>query len=295
MVLGMRRRRLKASPRSAARPALSAAAERRRLARLMGMDAPALRLDQDRPCRPRRARLGRRRQELPGQGVGDQGAGVVHAIERDEGAEARAALPRRAAPDRAWRTSRSTRPAFPASRPWPKNSGSAGSGGPRRRAGSGPLRRSDWAAGRPAPGESLSSAVALHLVRRAVNFFGPHEIAEIDHRIADHPVEPGEFFRAGARRVTAQEAPQDGGVLAVGDRRQIEQHGEGNRGSFGLALMRDEFRRRRFAGMNMPGRVAEPQFPVLARIGVEKGEIFVDRRAESRRNRAFSPRAASST
>ncbi len=40
--------------------------------------------------------------------------------------------------------------------------------------------------------------------------------------------------------------------------------------------MRNEFRRRRLAGMDVPGGIAEPQFPVLARVGVEEGEIFVD-------------------
>ncbi len=51
LILGMKRRGLKASPFLLLRAPLSAAAERRRLARSMGMDAPAFCVDQDRTCR----------------------------------------------------------------------------------------------------------------------------------------------------------------------------------------------------------------------------------------------------
>ena len=67
LILGMKRRGLKASPFLLLAPPLSAAAERRRLARSMGMDAPAFCVDQDRTCRAPdlKRRLGR--QEFPRQ------------------------------------------------------------------------------------------------------------------------------------------------------------------------------------------------------------------------------------
>ena len=84
-------------------------------------------------------------------------------------------------------------------------------------------------------------------------------------------------FGRGARRIAPEKTPQHSRIVAVGDGGEVQQHREARQLSAVFAPWASVSGCRRLAGMNVPGGIAEPLLPFLARIGVEKAEIIVDR------------------
>src|SRR5580704_14212663 len=125
--------------------------------------------------------------------------------------------------------------------------------------------------GRQAPEHlgDLEKRLALDLVGGAVALLWRDEVAKIGDRIAHEAVEPRMVLGRSGRGVAAEKAPEHRRIVAVRDGGEIEQHRERDRG-LGPIAMRQRFRRRRLARMDVPDRVAESLLPFLPRKGIEK-------------------------
>ena len=207
----------------------------------------------------------------------------VHAVDRDERAEARALLlAEQHLVEHVEPVERDARAAV--LRRLLRGRGTARAGRSRRRRSGCPRRVAPAASCDSASRRSVSalrsaSRRLAELLRRR------DEVAIVVDRVADHRVELRMRLRRDARPVAADEAPQRLGILGVRRRHQRQQQLERDR-HVGLAA-------------DCPNGCARPDskplLAVLALIAVEELLVLVDVRAGSRRSRAASPPSARDT
>src|SRR5262249_21585295 len=95
-------------------------------------------------------------------------------------------------------------------------------------------------------------------------------------RIMNQAIET--WMRSGRHRgiVASKEAPKNRRIFVIRYCGEVEQHCKGNRCLAVLVLCQD-FRFRRFPGMDMPHLIAQPLPPCLPWIGIEKPKVLINR------------------
>ena len=182
-----------------------------------------------RPDQPTAVAAARRLSQLAGKRSSDQRPRLGNAVDRDERAEARAALLADAAARRACGTRRAPRPGRSPGLSW-RRPGSARRRGRHRRRTSGSSPPSASAGSSPSAASSACKRLALDRVGHAEALRRLHEVVVVAHRIADQLVELRVRSPSSRpARCRDDEAPQHVRVLGVRGAGEIEQHRERHR------------------------------------------------------------------